>query len=167
MERRACIRFEGAREGGSGGGISTDGVLIAAPSAVERASWRETGAKEKERKREMGKGREISDERKLVGGRRAKRKTDQRVRQRHCWTVNDCRLKCPLRLGPPAGPTARLTNGSRNLHSLRGIANFSREPCRGHLFAACSTVEEIKPKRGKGVEKGNKECPLRLFICRS
>lgn len=40
IERRACIKFESvgmkAREGDNGE-ISTDGVLIAAPFAVERA----------------------------------------------------------------------------------------------------------------------------------
>lgn len=52
IERRACIKFECAREGG-GGGISTDGVLIAAPSAVERAGQRETSDKERDSQRDI------------------------------------------------------------------------------------------------------------------
>lgn len=67
--------------------------------------------------------------------------------------VNDCRLKCPLRSGPRQAPMAGLTNGSRNLHSLRSIRLPISPESRARPFVPCSFYHELHGRNKKKRER--------------
>lgn len=154
IERRACIKFEsvGMRVWeGDNGGISTDGVLIAAPFTVERAGWRETRAgKEKEK---LSEGHSVGAEASEDEGRRG----EWTVRGRRGTAGRPDSKWLSIKVSPPvrttAGPMAGLTNGSRNLHSLRSIRLPILPESRIRLFVRCSFYHELHGRNKKKKER--------------
>lgn len=148
-ERQASIKFESvgtsSREGDNGG-ISTDGVLIAAPFTVERAGFEGNACGERKRNcpRDISEA-EVSQDGGEWVARGAEAPLDGRI-------VNDCRLKCPLRSGPRRAQWLDWQMVREICIRCEVFAcQFCLRVVLGHLFAARSTVnfmEEIK-KSGK------------------